>query len=78
MRPAQEDYDDCVKQLADAVMAHVMEERESVFLQARYSSLDLRGLAVKLCERKKELKSAMVEMPELPTEKTPEQIEEQS
>ena len=53
-----------------------MEERERVFLEARYSPLDLRGLAVKLYERKQELKSAAGGMPELPAEKTPEQIEE--
>ena len=69
-------YDDCVKQLAQAIMSHVMEERERVFLQARYSSLDLRGLAVQLYERKEELKSAAGGMPELPAEMTPEQIEE--
>ena len=76
MSPTDEDYDDCVKQLAGAIMAHVMEERERVFLEARYSPLDLRGLAVKLYERKQELKSAAGGMPELPAENTPEQIEE--
>lgn len=43
MGPKDEGYDDCVQQLAGAVMAHVMEERERVFLQARYSPLDLRA-----------------------------------
>ena len=74
MSAADEGYDDCVKQLAESVMAHVMEERERVFLQARYSPLDLRGLAVELYERKQELKSAAGGMPELPVETTPEQI----
>ncbi len=69
-----DEYDDCVKQLAQAIMSHVMEERERVFLEARYSPLDLRALAVTLYERKQELKSAGV--PGLPVEKTPEQIEE--
>lgn len=78
MSPADESYDDCVQQLAAAIMTHVMEERERVFLQARYSPLDLRGLAVTLYKRKQELKSAAGGMPELPAEKTPEQIEEQS
>jgi len=68
------DYDDCVKQLAQAIMSHVMEERERVFLEARYSPLDLRGLAVTLYERKQALESAG--KPGLPVEKTPEQIEE--
>jgi len=76
MGPDDEGYDECVKQLAEAIMSHVMEERERVFLEARYSSLDLRGLAVKLYERKQELKSASGGMPELPPETTPEQIEE--
>jgi hemerythrin superfamily protein len=76
MSPADEAYDDCVKQLAEEVMTHVMEERERVFLKARYSPLDLRGLAVTLYERKQALKSAAGGTPELPAEKTPEQIEE--
>lgn len=76
MSPADEGYDDTVKQLAEAIMAHVMEERERVFLKARYSPLDLRGLAVQLYERKQELKAAAGGAPELPAEKTPEQIEE--
>ena len=76
MSPADEGYDDCVKQLADAVMAHVMEERERVFLEARYSPLNLRELAVTLYERKQELTAAAGGEPELPAEKTPDQIEE--
>ena len=76
MSAEDEGYDDCVKQLAQAIMSHVMEERERVFLEARYSPLDLRGLAVELYERKQELKSAEGGMPELPVETTPEQIEE--
>ncbi len=76
MSAEDEGYDDCVKQLAQAIMSHVMEERERVFLEARYSPLDLRGLAVELYERKQALKSAEGGMPELPVETTPEQIEE--
>jgi hemerythrin superfamily protein len=76
MSPSDEGYDDCVKALAQAVMTHVMEERERIFLEARYSPLDLRGLAVTLYERKQALKSAAGGMPELPAEMTPEQIEE--
>ena len=76
MGAEDEGYDDCVQQLAQAIMMHVMEERERVFLEARYSPLDLRGLAVTLYERKQELKSAAGGMSELPVEKTPEQIEE--
>jgi hemerythrin superfamily protein len=76
MGAEDEGYDDCVRELFQAIMSHVMEERERVFLEARYSALDLRGLAVELYERKQELKSADGGMPELPVEKTPEQIEE--
>jgi hemerythrin superfamily protein len=76
MSADDEGYDECVRQLAQAVMSHVMEERERVFLEARYSPLDLRGLAVELYERKQALKSAACGMPELPAEMTPEQIEE--
>ncbi len=76
MSAEDEGYDDCVKKLAQAIMSHVMEERERVFLEARYSPLDLRGLAVELYERKQALKSAEGGMPELPVETTPEQIEE--
>ena len=76
MTPADEEYDECVQQLAEAIMTHVMEEREQVFLKARYSPLDLRGLAVTLYERKQELKSAAGGTPELPVEKTPEKTEE--
>jgi hemerythrin superfamily protein len=76
MSPEDDGYDECVQQLAEAVMSHVMEERERVFLVARYSPLDLRGLAVTLYERKQALKSAAGGTPEMPAEKTPEQIEE--
>jgi hemerythrin superfamily protein len=49
------DFDATVKQLAKAIDAHVLEEREQMFLEARQAPLDLRGLAVPLYERKKKL-----------------------
>lgn len=55
MKPASADYDATVRQLAKAIDQHVLEEREQMFLQARNASLDLRGLAVPLAERKKKL-----------------------
>lgn len=50
--------DACVKQLQQAIMDHVTEEREKVFLQAQYSPLDLRGMVPQLVARKKELKAS--------------------
>jgi len=49
------DFDATVKQLGKAIDAHVLEEREQMFLQARQAPLDLRGLAVPLYERKNKL-----------------------
>jgi hemerythrin superfamily protein len=49
------DFDVTVKQLGKAIDAHVLEEREQMFLEARQAPLDLRGLAVPLYERKKKL-----------------------
>jgi hemerythrin superfamily protein len=50
-----EGYDDTVQQLAKAVLAHVTEEREQIFLKARYSTADLRGMVPELFERKRKL-----------------------
>jgi hemerythrin superfamily protein len=55
MAPADAGYDDTVKQLGDAIMDHVMDEREKIFLKARYSTADLRGMVPELYARKKEL-----------------------
>ena len=56
-------YDDTVKTLGELVDAHVLEERERIFLEARQSPADLRGLAVELYERKKTLMSASKKKP---------------
>lgn len=55
MAPSDAAYDDTVNQLFTAVMDHVMEEREQLFLKARYSTADLRGMVPELYARKKEL-----------------------
>ena len=51
-------FAETVRLLGELIDAHVMEEREQVFLEARQSPVDLRGLAVRLFERKKALKAA--------------------
>lgn len=48
--------DETVQKLAKLIDEHVLEEREQVFLKARYAPLDLRGLAVPLAKRKSQLK----------------------
>jgi len=57
MSPEDAEYDDTVKQLFMAIMDHVMEERYEIFLKARYSSADLRGMVPALYARKMELKT---------------------
>ena len=61
-------YDDTVKKLGKLIDAHVLEEREQIFLKARLSTLDLRGLAVPLYARKKQL-GKTPEVPEPATER---------
>ena len=56
-------YDDTVKRLGELIDAHVLEEREQMFIEARQSSTDLRGLAVQLFARKKELMAAAPKAP---------------
>jgi hypothetical protein len=51
-------FDAKVKALGKAIDEHVLEEREQIFLQARLSALDLRGMAVTLFARKKQLQGA--------------------
>jgi hemerythrin superfamily protein len=57
MSPSDAGYDDTVKQLFETVMDHVMDEREQIFLKARYSTADLRGMVPELYARKKELQT---------------------
>ena len=58
MKPTSDNYDAMVQRLADAINEHVQEEREQIFMQAQQAPLDLRGLAVPLYKRKKELTAA--------------------
>lgn len=55
MAPTDNGYDRMVQQLFVTVMDHVMDEREQIFLKARYSAADLRGMVPELAARKKEL-----------------------
>jgi len=55
MKPTNAEYDGTVKKLAKLIDQHVLEERERIFLQAQYASLDLRGLALPLLKRKQQL-----------------------
>ena len=57
MAPNDAAYDDTVKQLFATVMDHVMDEREQMFLKARYSTADLRGMVPELYSRKKQLQT---------------------
>ena len=57
MAPTDAGYDDTVLQLFTTVMDHVMDEREQMFLKARYSTADLRGMVPELYARKKELQT---------------------
>jgi len=58
MAPDDAGYDKAVMQLGATIMDHVMDEREQMFLKARYSSADLRGMAPELHARKKELQGS--------------------
>ena len=58
MKASSDNYDATVQLLGKAIDAHVLEEREQIFLQAQSAPLDLRALAVPLYQRKKQLQAA--------------------
>jgi hypothetical protein len=58
MKATSDNFDPTVQQLAKLIDEHVLEEREQMFLEAMQAALDLRGLAVPLYKRKKELTAA--------------------
>lgn len=58
MDESDEAFDKTVKLLGELIDAHVLEEREQMFIEARQSSADLRGLALELFDRKQQLLSA--------------------
>ena len=49
-------YDANVKQLGTLIDQHVSEEREKIFLKARYAAIDLRGMVLPLLKRQQQLK----------------------
>lgn len=52
------DYDATVQKLGQLIDAHVLEEREQIFLRARNAAVDLRGMTPALYERQKQLTRA--------------------
>ena len=52
-------YDANVKQLGTLIEQHVSEEREKIFLKARYAAIDLRGMVLPLLKRQQQLKKAV-------------------
>ena len=59
LSPDDAAHDTAVKQLGKVIDLHVLEEREQIFLRARRSALDLRGLTLPLVRRQKQLKKGM-------------------
>ena len=59
MEAGDSGYDDMVKKLGKLIDSHVLEEREQIFLMAKYAPLDLRGMAPALFARKKQLQGAV-------------------
>jgi hemerythrin superfamily protein len=57
MSADDEGFDDKVKELGKAIDHHVLEEREQIFMKSMLAPLDLRGMAVELYERKKQLQA---------------------
>lgn len=52
-------YDANVKQLGTLIDQHVSEEREQIFLKARYAAIDLRGMVLPLLKRQQQLKKTV-------------------
>lgn len=57
--PADEDYDDQVRALAEAVEHHVREEEDEMFAKVRDSDMDLEEIGIELSDRKAELIAQM-------------------
>lgn len=53
--PADEDYDDQVRALAEAVEQHVRDEEDEMFPKVRESDMDLEEIGIELSDRKAEL-----------------------
>lgn len=56
MNAADASYDATVKKLGTLIDEHVLEEREQIFLKARYAALDLRTMTLPLLKRQQQLK----------------------
>ena len=56
MKPADAGLDAVVLQLGALIDQHVLEEREQIFLRARLSTMDLRGMTLALVKRQAQLK----------------------
>jgi len=53
-------YDANVKQLSTLIDQHVSEEREKIFLKARYAAIDLRGMVLPLLKRQQQLRKEII------------------
>jgi len=58
LKAGSDNLDPTVQKLGEAIDAHVLEEREQIFLQTQQAPVDLRALAVPLYRRKKQLQAA--------------------
>ena len=56
MKETDPGQDATVKQLGVLIDAHVLEEREQIFLQARAAALDLRAMTMPLLKRQQQLR----------------------
>jgi len=55
MKTVDGKHDGLVKKLGAAIDEHVLEEREQIFLKARYAPMDLKALVIPLLARKQKL-----------------------
>lgn len=55
MKATSPAYDTTVKQLGKLIDAHVLKEREQIFLNASRAALDLRGMTVPLFKRQRQV-----------------------
>lgn len=59
MKPTDPGLDPAVKQLGMVIDAHVLQEREQIFLKARLAPLDLRAMTLPLLKRQQQLKAKL-------------------
>lgn len=63
MKASNAKLDTAVRELGALIDAHVLEEREHIFLKARQAALDLRGMTPQLLNRQQQLKRKSGAMP---------------